>query len=251
MEQNCWEKEKAGLNKFKKTITACFVLAITIICIAILSCGKYKVKELSLDKSRATMRVGETDKLYVLIQPHDNLPDLLWKSSDESVATVESGVVTGKKAGNVIISVSVKDQADITAECEYIVGGPSLHIETQETPEDSVQTIVMKTTSSTVAKALDNTIPIQTKKPVTKTPVKSSASGSKNLGYATFWGSWPNDINGRMEFHSTHIIDSKDPKGRMASPGDYVIGEWSEGHLVQGVWYDSDKHVKGSILIGK
>ena len=75
--------------------------------------------------------------------------------------------------------------------------------------------------------------------------------GMKNLGYANFRGSWPNDVNGRMEFTSTHVIDSKDPKNRMASPGDYVIGEWSDGHLVQGIWYGSDNQVKGSILIGK
>ena len=47
---------------------------------------------------------------------------------------------------------------------------------------------------------------------------KPASSGSKNLGYATFKGSWPNDVNGTMEFKSSHIIDSKDPKNRMASP---------------------------------
>jgi len=54
-----------------------------------------------------------------------------------------------------------------------------------------------------------------------------------------------------MDFKSSHVIDSKDPKGRVAEPGDYVIGEWSEGHLVQGVWYGADHKAKGSILIGK
>jgi len=80
---------------------------------------------------------------------------------------------------------------------------------------------------------------------------KPASSGSKNLGYATFKGSWPNDVNGRMVFNSSHIIDSKDPKKRVAEAGDYVIGEWSDGHLVQGIWYGSDNQVKGSIIIGK
>lgn len=80
---------------------------------------------------------------------------------------------------------------------------------------------------------------------------KPASSGSKNLGYATFKGSWPNDVNGRMVFNSSHIIDSKDPKGRVAEAGDYVIGEWSDGHLVQGIWYGADNQVKGSIIIGK
>lgn len=82
-------------------------------------------------------------------------------------------------------------------------------------------------------------------------PKPAPASGSKNLGYATFKGTWPNDVNGHMVFKSSHVIDSRDPKGRMAEAGDYVIGEWSEGHLVQGIWYGADNQVKGSIIIGK
>ena len=80
---------------------------------------------------------------------------------------------------------------------------------------------------------------------------KPTTSGSKNLGYATFKGSWPNDVNGRMVFTSSHVIDSKDPKGRVAEAGDYVIGEWADGHLVQGIWYGSDNQVKGSVIIGR
>lgn len=85
----------------------------------------------------------------------------------------------------------------------------------------------------------------------TPKPAKPAASGSKNLGYATFKGSWPNDVNGRMEFKSSHVIDSKDPKGRVAEAGDYVIGEWADGHLVQGIWYGADNQVKGSVIIGR
>lgn len=81
------------------------------------------------------------------------------------------------------------------------------------------------------------------------------ASGSKNLGYAIFKGTLkggkPDDVNGRLIFKSSHVIDSRDPKGRVAEAGDYVIGEFSEGHLVQGIWYGADNVVKGSIIIGK
>lgn len=79
-------------------------------------------------------------------------------------------------------------------------------------------------------------------------------TGTKNLGYATFRGALkngkPHDINGRLVFKTSHIIDSRDPKGRVAEPGDYVIGEFSDGHLVQGIWYRYDHQVKGSIIIG-
>lgn len=77
------------------------------------------------------------------------------------------------------------------------------------------------------------------------------ASKSKDLGYATFNGTWPNDVNGRMIFKTSHIIDSKDPKGRVAEAGDYVIGEFADGHLVQGIWYGADNQVKGSVIIGR
>ena len=84
-----------------------------------------------------------------------------------------------------------------------------------------------------------------------ETKPSKPTSGSKNLGYATFKGSWPNDVNGRMIFNSSHVIDSKDPKKRVAEAGDYVIGEWADGHLVQGIWYGSDNQVKGSVIIGR
>jgi len=89
--------------------------------------------------------------------------------------------------------------------------------------------------------------PEEVKKPQPPT----GGGGSKNLGYATFKGSWPNDVNGRMVFKTSHVIDSKDPKGRVAEAGDYVIGEWADGHLVQGIWYGADNQVKGSVIIGR
>lgn len=90
-----------------------------------------------------------------------------------------------------------------------------------------------------------------TKSAEASAPKPAATSGTKNLGYATFKGSWPNDVNGRMVFKTPHIIDSRDSKGRVAEAGDYVIGEWSDGHLVQGIWYGADNQVKGSVIIGK
>lgn len=89
----------------------------------------------------------------------------------------------------------------------------------------------------------------------TQASSSSASSGSKDLGYAIYRGGLkggkPDDVNGRLTFKSSHVIDSRDPKGRVAEAGDYVIGEFSEGHLVQGIWYGSDNVVKGSVIIGK
>ena len=425
MEQDRWEKESERDHKSFKSIIVLGLVAVAIIGIAIFSCGKTKVNSLSLDKGHSVLGVDHTDMLYETVEPKDAHPILLWKSSDESIATVMNGLVTGRKGGKVTITVTVKDQEDISAKCEYVIEEQDIDIETLDILEEPLvlrpgghqqmnvsvtpknqnekilwsstdesvarvnprgkveavkigvayiiaesertgvkdsalvsvegagvmpnmatpkeitktttvtvtkvvpakstpaqptkpvqsakpaqtakpastakptqaakpaQTTVTKATPSTAAKAVPvkstpaqpakpaqttkpvqtskpaqtattkatpstttktsakTTTPVQATKPVTKTPAKSSASGLKNFGYANYRGSWPNDVNGRMEFKSTHVIDSKDPKGRIASPGDYVIGEWSDGHLVQGIWYGSDNQVKGSILIGK
>ena len=91
--------------------------------------------------------------------------------------------------------------------------------------------------------------------PVQKTKTAGTSRSSKDLGYATWSGrlknGLPDDENGTMTFKESHLIDSRDPQKRQAEPGDYVIGEYSEGKLVQGIWYDKSNSVKGSIIIGK
>ena len=343
MEQNRWVKEFETNHKRYKFIAVLGSIATTVISITLFSCGETKVQKLFFDKGFSTLHVDETDKLYVTIQPSGLQPELIWKSTDESVVTVIDGVVTGRKPGKATVSATVISQADISAECEFVVEEQDVDMQSLDileepvvlrpgghqqmnvnvTPENQNEQILWSSSNESVAKVSPNgkvealrvgvasivaksertgiadtaivsvevtgvmsinaqrqkpvttpaaaapvkpksastakpsqkvavkKTPAQSTKPVTKPPVKSATSGTKNLGYANFRGSWPSDVNGRMEFKSTHVIDSKDPKGRMASPGDYVIGEWSDGHLVQGIWYGSDNQVKGSILIGK
>ena len=109
----------------------------------------------------------------------------------------------------------------------------------------------------TIEKTVEKVETPKTTKTTTTTTKTSKASGSAkgsiNLGYAKFTGAVsggkPNG-QGTMRFTSSHVIDSRDPKGRVADAGDYVIGEWVSGKLVQGRWYGSDNNVKGSIIIG-
>lgn len=369
MEQDRWvEESKGGSQKQFKIVILLGLIVAVIIGITILSCEKTKVKSLSFDKGLSTLKVGATDRLYVTIEPKDLQPELFWKSTNESVATVIDGVVTGKKAGEVTITATVIDQADISAGCKYIVEDVDVDIQTIDileepivlrpgghqqmhvsvTPENQNETILWSSSNESVArvnsrgkvealkvglafiiatsdrtgvadtaavsvegagsmptlptpgndneglvtpsspsKPLSPSKPAPTasvkqtpaskpapnpsvkqtpaSKPATASPTKPaqttsakamstkpvSSSGTKNFGYAIYKGKWPNDVRGRMEFKNSHVIDSKDPKGRIAATGDYVIGEWSEGHLVQGIWYGADNQVKGSILIGK
>ena len=118
---------------------------------------------------------------------------------------------------------------------------------------DTIKQIDTVTIEKTVEK-VETPKAIKTTTTTTKTSKASgTAKGSVNLGYAKFTGTVsggkPNG-QGTMRFTSSHVIDSRDPKGRVADAGDYVIGEWVSGKLVQGRWYGSDNNVKGSIIIG-
>lgn len=106
--------------------------------------------------------------------------------------------------------------------------------------QNNTTTISEKTSTKTVVNTVSS-------KP------KAYTSGSVNLGYAKFVGPVSNGVpngQGRMTFTTSHQIDSRDVKVRIADAGDYVIGEWKDGKLVHGKWYGSDNNVKGSIIIG-
>lgn len=80
---------------------------------------------------------------------------------------------------------------------------------------------------------------------------QSTATGS--IDYGKWSGAWKNgkpNGTGTMRYTKEHLIDSRDPQKRTAAKGDYIIGEFANGKLVQGVWYDSSNNVKGSIIIG-
>ena len=141
----------------------------------------------------------------------------------------------------------------------FLFGGKTEHSQESTAMIDSINAQRERDSLQRVA---DSLAQLENEKNAKKKESKSKArkaqqsvSNRKDLGYAVFVGTVKNgqldDVNGRLTFKSSHIIDSRDPKGRVAEPGDYVIGEFSEGHLVQGIWYDSNNVVKGSIIIGK
>lgn len=62
--------------------------------------------------------------------------------------------------------------------------------------------------------------------------------------------SYPHGM-GTYTFLKSRRIDAHDEKGRVAAAGDYIIGEWDNGHLIQGRWYDSNNNLKETIVLGK
>lgn len=79
------------------------------------------VDGVSLNKSSATITVGETLTLRATVTP-SNATDrtVKWTSSDTTIASVTNGVVTGKKAGTATITVTTTD-GNKTAKCTVTV----------------------------------------------------------------------------------------------------------------------------------
>jgi len=79
------------------------------------------VTDVNLNKDEATLNVGEIDNLMATILPNDATNrELVWTSSDETVATVENGTVVAVARGEATITVTTKD-GNKTDTCKIIV----------------------------------------------------------------------------------------------------------------------------------
>lgn len=153
---------------------------------------------------------GEEKQLNIDCTPGNATEEVAWSSSDESVATVNSSGVVTGVSGG---------EATLTAKAK-----------------DS------GVTASIVAKVKDTVV----------TPPGSTVT--KDLGYAVWTGKMKNgkfhDVQGTLKFKTSHVIDARDEKGRMAGPGDVVIGTFEDGRLTNGKWYKKDGNIESLILGG-
>ena len=87
------------------------------------------VTSVSLDKHECSMKIGETTTLRTSILPNDaDNKDLVWRSSNESVATVENGVVTAHASGKARVRVEPADGSDHFDDCEITVFQPVIGV---------------------------------------------------------------------------------------------------------------------------
>ena len=78
------------------------------------------------ENSLAFDHAGATKTLTATVVPSDS--EIVWKSSDESVATVENGVVTAKGAGNATITATITvNGIEYSAECVVDVKLPTMN----------------------------------------------------------------------------------------------------------------------------
>lgn len=75
----------------------------------------------------------------------------------------------------------------------------------------------------------------------------------KNENGNTFSGrilsGYPNGF-GTYTFRQARRIDMHDSEERTALAGDYIVGDWKDGHLNHGEWFGADGRSKGYILLG-
>lgn len=130
---------------------------------------KHKPSSIQLPTPPAVVNVGEPFELVPSIEPADAMTYLIWKSSDESVATVEDGIVTFHKKGSVSIGVKTHngktDIVSFNVEDPYtptsisISGNSSIEIAVDElhmaysrmTPSTAVSTLTWSSSNSAVA----------------------------------------------------------------------------------------------------
>ena len=107
-------------NNFTETLKSIFL---GIILLAFSSCEKdVPVSALSLDQQNATVSVGATVVLLPVIDPVDaSNKEVIWITSDASVATVADGVVTGVALGTATVTATSAENSLLSAECEITV----------------------------------------------------------------------------------------------------------------------------------
>lgn len=73
------------------------------------------VAELKVSKSSVSIEEGKSTSITTKIRPNDAANKTLsWKSSDESIATVSNGTISGKKPGSCQVTVSTTDGSGIS-----------------------------------------------------------------------------------------------------------------------------------------
>lgn len=88
------------------------------------------VRSLELSKTNAKILIGSSDVITANILPVTANQNVVWTSSNESIATVENGVVTGVAAGTAIITATSEDGV-FSQTCEVTVGGINIFMSAQ------------------------------------------------------------------------------------------------------------------------
>ena len=143
-----------------------------------------EVSSITLDKSSASLKVGETVTLTATVNPSDATDkSVTWTTSDATVATVSNGVVTAKKLGTATITAKAGDK---TATCLIMVVPTEVSSITLDKSSASLKVGETVTLTATVnpSDATDKTV-TWTTSDATVATVSNGVVTAKKLGTAT------------------------------------------------------------------
>ena len=151
--------------------------------------------DITLDQSKLTIKVGKTATLTPTIEPADATnKNVTWSSSDETVATVSDGVVTGVKAGTATITAKTVNgltaKATVTVEeipvtkitlptteASMTIGG-TLDLKPTIEPADATNTHISWSSSDPGVATVDDSGRVTAKGAGTATITGTAASGA-------------------------------------------------------------------------
>jgi uncharacterized protein YjdB len=100
----------------------------TATCIVTISARALAVTSVSLNKSNTGLLIGGTETLIATVLPLTATnQNVTWKSSDDTIATVANGIVSGVAAGTAIITATTNDQ-NKTATCTVRVSATTVSV---------------------------------------------------------------------------------------------------------------------------
>lgn len=134
--------------------------------------------------------------------------------------------------------------------------GIATHIRQERTPltppSDSVR--VLSPDTPIVGGQIPAEQEVEVKKSGPSSIANTGGKAVPAIEYGVWTGGFKNnqpDGTGTMTYKIRHRIDPRDVKERVAEAGDYIIGEFSQGKLIHGVWYDKNNNQKDVLIFGK
>ena len=245
--------------------------------------------KISLDSASLSFQnQGENKQLKATIHPDsigEKNKEIIWKSGDPTIATVdENGRVTAIANGSVVISAYTGN--GLSATCNVTIGnvidvtkveldktlllnvGDSKLLEKTVNPKNAtIKEVFWKSDNEAVAKVDSNghltaiakgttkiTIIVNGEK--TATCIVTVDEGGGGSIISVLGGTYKGKCkNGKPEgmvtiYYTTRTVIRESPKQSIAETGEYLVGDFRNGSLLQGILYYKNGEPKEKIIVG-
>lgn len=112
----------------------------------------YPALSVDLDQTEAALEPGKTATLVATVTPENTTDTVVWSTSDDTVATVENGVITAVGVGSATITATAGDK---TATCTVTVTAPEPEISVTPS-EDAPKVDIAEEDNATLVDSVDD-----------------------------------------------------------------------------------------------